>query len=391
MEKALAKTFVAAWAVVLAYAQQQATRPLAAAPDCVIPEGRPDQAQSAVRELLARANLPIDVVLACGVKLARAEFFEPARDLFARGVKDYPRNFEVHYNLALADLALRRFDEASTALEAPFQLSKNQQLAREYLRGKIYDATGETVRAQGCFTAAFHGAPQEENYALDLGLFYLRQRDHRRALETLEAGVRYHPQSVYLLLAAGLAEYLDNDPPAAAVTGRKILALEPGFGPAQLLLAVAYYTNGEYEKCLRETAAAISRSGAPPYLYYLHTASLLQMNSQDYPAMLRDLETANREMPRCAFCYFALSKVHQQMGSEQAAIGDLETLVHQVDPAFSNGWYRLATLYKHAGRPADAALALEKFNAIQSTQGDSEAEYLRKFFLSELGSEAGGK
>ena len=107
--------------------------------------------------------------------------------------------------------------------------------------------------------------------------------------------------------------------------------------------------------------------------------------------MLLDLEAANREMPRCAFCHFALSKVHQKMGNEQAAIGDLETLVHQVDPAFPNGWYRLATLYKHAGRSADAAMALEKFNAIQSAQGDREAEYLRKFFLSELGSEAGGK
>lgn len=390
MEKALAKTFVAAWAVVLAYAQQPTTRPLAA-PECVISEGRPDQAQNALAELLAHTNLPIDVVLACGVKLARAEFFEPARALFARGAKEYPRNFEVHYNLALADIALRRFDEARTALEAPFQLSKHEQLAREYLRGKIYDATGEIARAQGCFTAAFHGAPQEENYALDLGLFYLRQRDHRRALETLAVGAKYHPQSLYLLLAAGLAEYLDNDPPAAAAAGRKILALQPGFGPAQLLLAVAYYTNGEYEKCLRETAAAISRSGAPPYLYYLHTASMLQMNSQDYPTMLRDLEAANREMPRCAFCYFALSKVHQQMGNERAAISDLETLVHEVDPAFPNGWYRLATLYKHAGRFADAAWAQEKFNVIQSAQGDREAEYLRKFFLSEFGSETGGK
>ena len=85
-----------------------------------------------------------------------------------------------------------------------------------------------------------------------------------------------------------------------------------------------------------------------------------------------------------------MSKVHQQMGDELAAVGDLETLVRHVDPAFSNGWYRLATLYKHTGRTADAAAALENFHTIRNTN-NGEAEYLRKFFLSELGSEGGRK
>jgi hypothetical protein len=70
---------------------------------------------------------------------------------------------------------------------------------------------------------------------------------------------------------------------------------------------------------------------------------------------------------------------------------EAKTVANNAEKMFSNGWYRLATLYKHAGRSADAAMALEKFNVIQSAQGDREAEYLRKFFLWELGSEAGGK
>ncbi len=69
------------------------------------------------------------------------------------------------------------------------------------------------------------------------------------------------------------------------------------------------------------------------------------------------------------------------MGNETAAIGDLEMLVERVDPEFSNGWYRLANLYQHAGRPADAAKALAKFHAIKTAQTDSETEYLRKLFF----------
>jgi len=379
---------LAACTVALALAQLADTRTLAAAVDRAITEGHPDQAQKALLELLGRPHVELEVLLACGAKLAEGERFEPARAVFARAVKEYPRSFEAHYNLALADIALRRLDEARAALDASVEAaSKDQQLAREYLRGKIHEAAGEPALAERCYTAAFSAAPEEENYALDLGMFYLRQRNHAKARETFAAGVKFHPDSVYLLLGMALAEYLDNDPPSAATTCSRILAIEPQFSPAQLLLAVAHYTNGENEKCVKESAAVIGRPAAPPYLYYLHAASLLKLGSKDYSAMLADLEKATRAMSDCSFCFLALSKVHQEMGNEPAAIADLETLVGHVDQKFPNGWYRLANLYQHAGRTADAARALEKFESIKTAQSSSEAEYLGKFLLPEASGE----
>ena len=44
-----------------------------------------------------------------------------------------------------------------------------------------------------------------------------------------------------------------------------------------------------------------------------------------------DLEKANLGIQACAFCYFARSKVHQEIGDERAAINHLETLVTPVD------------------------------------------------------------
>jgi hypothetical protein len=70
--------------------------------------------------------------------------------------------------------------------------------------------------------------------------------------------------------------------------------------------------NGDNRNCAREAAAAAGRPGAPPYIHYLHAASLLKLNSKDYATMVRDLDTANRGIPGCAFCYFTLSKVHQE-------------------------------------------------------------------------------
>jgi tetratricopeptide (TPR) repeat protein len=373
------------------FAQQPANRALAADLDRALASRQIEQVGQALEAILARPHVELEVLLETGAKLADHELFELARAAFTRAVSDYPRSFEVRYNLALADFALRRFSEAQSTLDGAPELSKEQQLSREYLRGKLYDALGQTDLAEKSFLAAFHGSPQQENYGLDLGLYYLRRHLYPKALETLKAALKYHSDSIYLELGLGLAQILGDDPPRAVATCRRILAKEPNFGAARLLLVLAFYMNGENQNCAAETAPALRQPGAPPYLYYLHAASLLRLNSREYAAMLHDLDEANRGIPGCAFCYFAQSKIHQQMGDESAAITDLEQLVTRVDPEFSQGWYRLASLYQHAGRRDDAAKALERFRSIKGEQTDREMEYLRKVFLSALGGEQAGR
>ena len=344
----------------------------------------PAPAQLAVTELLARPHIDLEVLLEAGAKLAEQELYEPARAIFTRGVHDYPDSFEAQYNLALADFALHRFGEAQAALNGTEQLPADQQLAREYLRGKIYDALDEKEPAERCLTAAFRGEPQEENYGLDLGLYYLRQRSYANAIATFQTATKYHSDSIFVALGLALAQALGDDPPRAITTCRKILATDPNFTPARLLLASVLYMSGENDLCVRETASAIERPGAHPYLYYLHAASLIKTNSKSYAAMLQDLDVASRSIPGCAFCYFTESKVHQELGDDAAAIADLELLVSRVDPEFSQGWYRLANLYQHSGRADDASRALARFRAIRTAQTDRESEYLRKVLLDAL-------
>jgi tetratricopeptide (TPR) repeat protein len=380
--KGLSGALILLWLVTPCFGSD--SRMLAAAIERAISEGQNEKARQALEELLTEPHVELDVLLATGIKLAEREYYGPAADVFGRAVKDYPQSFEARYNLALADLALRKFTEAQTALEGLDRLSRDQQLAREYLRGKIYFALGQNDKAERGLAAAFAGAPQQENYALDLGLFYLRRQLYRKAVATLDTGVKHHPDSIYLTLGLALAQLFGDDPPKAIATCRKTLAMDPAFGPARLLLVVAFYMNGENENCVKETGAALSRPGAPPYLYYLHAASLLKLNSKDYPMMLRDLDTASRSIPGCAFCYFEQSKVHQEMGQDTAAIADLEMLVERIDPEFAQGWYRLSNLYQHAGRANDASRALARFRAIKTAQTDRDTEYLRKLFLSAL-------
>jgi len=185
------------------FAQPPVDRALGGDLDRALADGQIEQVRQAVEAMLARPHVELDVLLETGAKLADRELFELAQAVFARSVNDYPRSFEARYNLALADFALRRFSEAQTTLDGAQELSKEQKLSRDYLGGKLYDALGQTDLAEKSFLAAFHGAPQQENYALDLGLHYLRRHLYAKALETLKAAATYHPDSIYLEL--GLA------------------------------------------------------------------------------------------------------------------------------------------------------------------------------------------
>jgi tetratricopeptide (TPR) repeat protein len=386
IEKLRSMILIAAISLSLS-AQEPTSQALAAALDRALEGRQTERASQLVAEIVARPNIELNVLLETGEKLAERELFELARVVFARSVSAYPESFEARYSLALTDFALRKFSEGQATLENTGHLSTEQHLMREYLQGKLYDALGQNDLAERSFLAALQGAPQQENYALDLGLHYLRRHLYAKALATLKAGVRYHPDSIYLELELGLAQILGDDGSRAVATCRRILAKEPKFDPARLLLVLAYYLNGDNRNCAAETAAALRRPDAAAYLFYLHAAALLKLNSDEYAVMLKDLDEANRQIPGCAFCYFAQSKVHQKMGNEDAAIADLEILVTRVDPEFAQGWYRLSKLYQRGGRPDDADKALEKFRSINGEHDAQEMEYLRKVLLSAVGAE----
>ncbi|PYT31653.1 MAG: hypothetical protein DMG58_11730, partial [Acidobacteria bacterium] len=161
VRNALGTAALVVWISLPGMAEQPTNRALAAALDRAIAAGQTEQTQRALAEMLARQHVELEVLLETGAKLAEREYYVPAAEVFGRCAKDYPRNFEAHYNLALAEFALRRYTEAQRALDGLDPIPKSQQLARDYLRGKIQDALGQSELAERSLTAAFNGAPEQ--------------------------------------------------------------------------------------------------------------------------------------------------------------------------------------------------------------------------------------
>lgn len=346
-------------------------------------EGEVDRARDSLRKLLSRPRLDPDILLRVGVALAQRELYAEASQVFSRCASDHPEIFEAHYNLALAELAQQKLPEASAALEASPRGSAQEEIARSYLRGKIEAAAGKTSEAERDLAAAFAGAPREENYALDLGLLYVRQRDYRRATQVLERGVNANPQSPFLLLGLSLSQLLSGHQVESVETSRKALKLEPDFPPAQLLMAYALYLDGKLEEAERVAAHGLALPQPSPYLDYLHAVLSLKRQSREYDRILEELAIANRAIPNCSLCYLAQSKAHEALRDNQAAIADLETAV-RANPGFSDAWYRLAILYRSVGRSEDASRAREQFQRIKAGKDDRETEMLRNGLVQTL-------
>lgn len=358
-------------------------RSLADSLEKAISEGQSAKVREILARLLREPKVDADVFLKAGVGLAQSEFYSEAAQVFIRCVKDYPNLFEGHYNLALAYLALQKHPEALTVLEHSPQGTKSQRLARLYLRGKILDALGQPRQAEQDLSSAFSGAPQQENYALDLGLFYLRQRAYLKATEAFARGKEFHPRSTFLLLGLSLAQLLSGHSIESIDLSRKLLELEPDFSPARLLLGFALYQNGRFEEAEKVAVAGLSAGNPHPYLQYLHAAALLKLQSKEYDQMLRELALADKAIADCTLCALAQSKVHQAMGNLEAAITELERAV-KLEPSFSEAWYHLSLVYARVGRRQDAARASAEFNKLKTDKLNRDTEVLRDLFLKTL-------
>ncbi len=157
-------------------AQEQTGRVSAAALDRVLAAGQMEQARQALDQMLACPHVDLEVLLETGAKLADRDLFEMARAAFARAVMGYPRSFEARYKLALANFALGRFSEAQITLDGNAGvLSHEQQLSREYLRGKFTTRWAKPIWPKKVSWRLFTVRRNRKTHALDLGLYYLRR------------------------------------------------------------------------------------------------------------------------------------------------------------------------------------------------------------------------
>jgi len=343
-------------------------------------EGQTEMARGALQELLQQPALKADDLLAAGVNLAQHDLYDEAARAFSRCVKDYPDLFEGYYNLALTELALGKIPEAFNSIDRAPQDTHEKEIMRSYLRGKIEAAGGRPAEAERDLLVAFRAAPQEENYVIDMGLFYLKQQSYPKAIAVFQTGATTVPSSIFVLFGLSLAQFLGGQPSESIRTCDKVLKLDKDFPTARTLLAFVLCMQGRYQDAMQAAEAGLSSGQSFPYLYYVHALAEIKLQSKDYDVMLRDLTFASKNIPACSLCYLSQSKVHQSMGRRDEATADLEEAV-RLDPSLAEAWYRLASLYQQAGRHDDALRARAQFEKLKAEKSNKDTEIIRNAFI----------
>lgn len=354
--------------------------------DNALAEDNPASVSSLVHELLSRPYPSADTLLHTGVSLAQRDSYSDAKAVFARCVKDYPQMFAGYYDLALTELTLRDYSNALAILAHAPPTSTSGELNRIYLSGKIESSLGQNAEAERDLSAAFDADPREENFALDLGLYYLRVQKYQKALAVYQRATTFQRNSLYFQLGLSLAQFLGGQEAEAIETCRAILSIQPDFSPARVMMAFALYMQGKVDEAVKISAQGLNDPNPFPYLYYMHAVSLLRVQSEDTDLMLSELHRAIQGIPECSLCYLAMSKVHQGKGERQIARVDLEIAVG-IDPTFAEAWYRLAGLYDQAGESAAAEQARRRFEELKENKANRETEMLRSLFLETLDGE----
>ena len=323
-----------------------------------------------------------------GIAFAQRGLYGEASRAFARSVQDSPAVFEGHYNLALAQLAQNRLDAAFKTIDQAPHASGEDSTARLYLRGKIEAEMGKRQAAEDDLAAAWKRAPGNENYALDLGLFYLRAHAYPQSQRVFARGSELDPRSSYLLLGLALAQFLGGRTSESAESSRRLLGMAPGFSTARLLLGFTLYFGGDLDAARRVALDGIALPDPNPYLYYLHAAVLLRQHGQDQSRILSDLAEAERKLPSCALCYVASGKTREQQGDLHGALSDFQTAV-RFAPGLSEGWYHLASLDEKMGRKEQAAQARRHFQEMKLSEDEREKELMRGVLIETLGGQDG--
>ena len=358
--------------------------------DVAFTQGTNSQAAEGLNRLLAEPHPSSDALMRTGIAFAQEERYPEAVRAFTRCVRDYPALFEGHYNLALAELAQDHHPEALAAIERAQPQSEEESTARVYLRGKIEAGMGRTDLAQQDLAAAFGKNPGEENYALDLGLLDLETHAYPEAERVFTQGSNLNPHSNYLLLGLALSQFMGGHATQSVDASRRVLAADPQFSPARLLLGFSLYFDGKFAEARDIAGEGLRFPDPDPYLYYLEAATLIKQHGQEHAQILDDLAAAEKGIPDCALCYVASGKVREEKNDLPAALSDLQKAVH-LAPDLSEGWYHLASVYGRLGNTAEAAKAREHFQAMKVNADEREKEMMRGVVLHSLGGQGGSR
>lgn len=161
-----------------------------------------------------------------------------------------------HYNLAVALLGQKRYDEAEKALlEA---VSCSPTLAEAYVQlGGICLQRGDLDGCMDYNKRAIHSRAGFSEGWGNIGFVHLQKGNIDEAIYALEKAVRYNPKFLQAFATLANAYLMNGMIEESIETNRKAVVLEPNFAIAHNNLTIAYMENGDFKLAIEHCDKAV--------------------------------------------------------------------------------------------------------------------------------------
>ena len=344
-----------------------------------------------------------------GVLYAQADRLNCAIPAFQVALKLEGKNWEAHYNLALAFLKTgdrtgakkelqaaiqQKPDSVSShfALGSLFQSDNKLEEAAEEFRdalkidphfvpaslklGQVLSGEGKLSAAAVCLEEALKQslpADQGEQLQASLGLVYAESGDLKKGLETLKSLVEKQPNSADAHFSLGLL-YGKSDQPADQEAARaqyeEALRLDPTMDPARLALGRVLLTSGTCSDAMLPLQEYTKHKPGDPQGF--HALGLTYKCLGRLNNAVDALNRAERLDAKNAEVHYDLAIMLAQAGSTAEAILELKAAA-RINPADSETHHQLALLLKKTGDEEDARAESAKVRTLGTRQSEHEA------------------
>ena len=272
-----------------------------------------------------------------------------------------PGNPNLLLATAVAELGAGKLEDAlHDAQAAP------ESATREALLGDIQEKRGEVPRAISAYESAVRLSPDQERYALALGLELVEHQNFAKAVESLQGSTVLFPKSAKIHALLGIAQYAQGYPEDAIRSLETAIAADPKFSGAYGVLA-----------------KIVLQSSAPPPMRAVQDlcswnrvvcgAVRLRVARERGDAALQARSLADLKLagPRDPIGRCELARGYEWIGELQQARREMETCV-QLDPTPQNH-YRLGLLYRRLGLTDLAQREMEQRNATLQRMSEQTA------------------
>ena len=304
--------------------------------------------------LPATTPADIDALASAGLALSRLEQYDAAEVCYRKVLAIDPRIPQIQLNLGLAEFKSGRFREATEPFRAVLDLDPQNVQARTLL-GMTYYGSRMFKDAAANLEIALAADPENTKLHYYFAQSLLSSAEYQRSLKEFEWLERHDPDAAatHVLIAQALDGL--NRPEEAILELKAAIAKSPAEPNAHFAIGYIYWSQQKDDDAEREFRLELDRDPANAQAWAWLADVLIRRN--DFQKAKPLLDKALSIDPRVRIAHLDLGIFFAQDKQYDRAIEALKEAI-RLDDSRTDAHFRLARVYKDAGKPSESAAEL---------------------------------